>query len=235
MPPFNHQTLSTTKTLSGAPATIILAMFLASGPVGRNDLVTATSYGKDKIQEGLSILATLGIAERFQRYQGWRLTSRARQLILPVDNSAKPVDNPVDNMLKTSQGKAGRSAQSTSPIITTINTDISNKGGNIKTKTDVPKSPQQTSPWEMDKHKPITNALRSAGVMKNDRTEKLLTFDHITPNYINAHHRDLIEKQTDPRYITGRLVLILESGKPAPNLRPNGHTVNCKCSVCKYK
>lgn len=230
--PFVSSTLSTIKTLSGAPATIMLAMFLASGPVGRNDLTMATSYGKDKIAQGLEILSAMGIVQNHRRYRGWTLTSRARQLILPVDNSAEIVDNPVDNLLVSPQEYAGRSAQSTSPIIITTTID-SSKGGGLKT-IDPAKSAQATSPWNEKKNIAKVQALLKAGVMKNGRTEKLLALAHITPLYIQAHHRCLVESKRGRE--TGLLITILESGAPAPKLRANGHTIQCNCEDClRYK
>ncbi len=70
------------RALKGAPLSLLFALFLAGAPIGRDQLVIATGWGRDKVTEGLSVLQAKGLASPLMRYNGWELTARAHQLTI---------------------------------------------------------------------------------------------------------------------------------------------------------
>ena len=235
--PFKPEALPYIKTLSGAPATIILAMLVATRPVGRNELTIVTEYGKDKIAEGLQILEALGIAQNIKRYQGWMLTQKGKQLVMPF-------------FQEDARLEAGKSAQPTSlpltTITTTINQDQDSEG--IVIDSPIGKSAQPTSDqkpmdnlWGCHENSEAVNELTLAGTIPNRRTKNLLAFEHINADYIKAWRLQFIadgkfngEPNTCNDW-SGLFVTTLESGAQAPPLNKNGHLANCKCDDCRWR
>ncbi len=76
----------------------------------------------------------------------------------------------------------------------------------------------------------LLRAFRSAGLVLNPRTRSLALLPHITPDYVHAHYAKL--KADGKASRTGLLITILESGIPAPETNPNGHTATCTCDMC---
>jgi hypothetical protein len=70
------------RALKGAPLSILFALLLANSPIGRDQLVLVTGWGRDKVTEGLGVLQSLGLASPLMRYNGWELTAHARQFTL---------------------------------------------------------------------------------------------------------------------------------------------------------
>jgi hypothetical protein len=79
----------------------------------------------------------------------------------------------------------------------------------------------------------LLRAFHSAGLMLTSRTRLLALKPYVTPGYVRAHYARL--KANGMASHTGLLVVILESGIPAPELNPNGHLATCDCDECSRK
>jgi hypothetical protein len=80
--PLSSEQVHQLRALKGAPISILFALLLSQSPLGRDQLVLVTGWGRDKVTEGLAVLQTLGLAAPLMRFNGWELTCRARQMNL---------------------------------------------------------------------------------------------------------------------------------------------------------
>lgn len=206
--PFRDDSFATIHRLSGAPASILIALFFAARPVGRNELTTALTYGKDKIAEGLQILEALGLVHNIKRYNGWTLTRRVQQLFLPG---------------MTPEITAGKSAQSTSPTTTTV---LNNIDSDNKVVVIAGKSAQSTSTEiiedEPPEETPLYQELRRARIGDPSRSQ-LATIEHLTPAIVKAWKKHL-RKRYGNRYQPGLLITALKSVEPEdppPDVEPD--------------
>jgi hypothetical protein len=73
--------------------------------------------------------------------------------------------------------------------------------------------------------------LCSLGIGEPKRSS-IAGLEYVTPQYIHAWHVYLEHLKGDA-YRVGLLIHVLESGDPAPDVRKNGHPLNCTCRECK--
>lgn len=74
-------------SLKGAPISILFVMLSLDQMFGVKDLQAMTGYSKSAVSAGLSRLEALDIVQQTQRFVGWTLTSKGRQLLLPVSSA----------------------------------------------------------------------------------------------------------------------------------------------------
>lgn len=80
-------------------------------------------------------------------------------------------------------------------------------------------------------------ALGEFGLLANRRTRALAAREEVSPEYIRAHAARL-EQQLRLRgehldAHPGLLLVVLESGAPAPSLNRQGHLQGCRCDACR--
>jgi hypothetical protein len=166
---------------------------------------------------------------------------------LTVPNAGKtqqPMDQPAQTMKKTQHPldlpaqtvpNVGKTQQ---PIIN--NNIINNKDNQLNDSNesedellliidDATKNSQLGDDYEKNA---VWQELYAAGIYSNARTRALVQKPHITADYVRAHRLKLEASGKGAVQWAGLLVMILESGQPAPELNPNGHLTNCKCRDC---
>jgi len=68
--------------LKGCPLSVLIVMGYFDRCLGRDELAMLTDYSPPSVQKALERLEFLGLAQNHGRYEGWLLTTKARQLPL---------------------------------------------------------------------------------------------------------------------------------------------------------
>ena len=178
-------------------AIIVLVMKWAGAPLGEAQLAAILDSSRTTVRAQLNSLCALGYARRVRFHGGFVLTDLGQALFGGEMDKICPVPNTADlNLLKSKLD-----SETEAPIA----------GNSCPVETD----PIATGPPEPQPVDPlIAAALRSAGIMLNNRTRALARMAHITPEYIRAHHQHLYVTRNNRS--PGLLVSILESAQPAP-------------------
>jgi biotin operon repressor len=178
-------------------AIIVLVMKWTGAPLGEAQLAAILDSSRTTVRAQLNSLCALGYARRVRFHGGFVLTDLGQALFGGEMDKICPLPTTADlDLLNTKLNSE---------------TEAPRAGNSCPVKTDLVASslpePQPVDPL-------IEAALRSAGIMLNNRTRALACMAHITPEYIRAHHRHLYV--TRNKRSPGLLVSILESAQPAP-------------------
>jgi hypothetical protein len=176
-------------------AIVLLLMKWAGRPLGEAEAAAILDSSRTTVRAQLNSLCTLGYARRERYRDGFVLTEQGYSLFSGEEGKFCPLPTTADLHLLKSKKDSEEIAPGTLKNLPFEN------------------EPHQTRPEPVDPQ--IEAALRSAGIMLNARTRLLARMEHITPEYIRAHHRHLYvtRKTRSP----GLLVSILESGQPLPD------------------
>jgi DNA-binding MarR family transcriptional regulator len=172
-------------------AIVILLMKWAGRPLGEAEVAAILDSSRTTVRAQLNSLCALGYARRERYRDGFVLTEQGQNLFDGAESKICPLPATADIPLLKLKRDSEAIAVGT--------------GKNV---------PLENAPQEpVDPQ--IAEALRSAGIMLNARTRLLARMEHITPEYIRAHHRHLYvtRKMRSP----GLLVSILESAQPLPD------------------
>jgi len=176
-------------------AIIVLLMKWAGRPLGEAEVAATLDSSRTTVRTQLNSLCAMGYANRVRFHGGFVLTEQGQNLF--GDEVAKfcPLPTTTDLFLLKSK----------------MDSEVIGTG--TSKNFPVESERQHAPPEPVDPQ--IEAALRSAGIMLNARTRLLARMEHITPEYIRAHQRNL--------YVTrntrspGLLVSILESAQPLPD------------------
>jgi len=100
-------------------------------------------------------------------------------------------------------------------------------------------APAQPGPEGPDQERVARNlrAFAEFGLLPNRRTRLLAAREHISPDYVRAHaaglEQQLRTKGESLAAHAGLLLVVLESGVPAPRLNRQGHLEGCRCEACR--
>ena len=179
--------------------TAILLLLLARVeiPLGETGIAAILDMSRATVRQQLKSLLVAGLVERVSLHNGFVLSELGRELFggerikfCPIPATATDL-NQLNSLTPESVVITGRRDK---------------------------KRPIRTGPSTV-KETPIDPAiqaaLRSAGIMMNKRTYALARMDHISAEYIAAHHRRLYLQKGSVS--TGLLVSILESAQPLPD------------------
>ena len=216
--------LLTVRALKGAPLSCLLALaLLGGGPVGEREIITGTGYSQNKVREGLEVLEAAGLVTRQGRYEGWSLTSGARQLPLTA------------NFFED-----GESQKMTLPAVTTATAYIVESQRSVKEQQqeNAGESKNDSRASENDKNESqndspaIEDFLNECGIMGRTARE-LARMEHITEAYVRAH----VEKGRARGDSIGLIITRMRDGDPAPGGRVvvERHAAGCDCGVCRRK
>jgi biotin operon repressor len=176
-------------------AIIVLLMKWAGRPMGEAEVAAVLDSSRTTVRSQLNSLCVMGYAIRVRFHGGFVLTERGQGLFGGEGGKFCPLPTTTDLTLLKS--KMDSETVATGAL---QNCPVESRP--------FPPEPEPVDPL-------IEAALRSAGIMLNARTRLLARMEHITPEYIRAHHRHL--------YVTrntrspGLLVSILESAQPPPD------------------
>jgi hypothetical protein len=176
-------------------AIVILLMKWAGRPLGEAEVAAILDSSRTTVRAQLNSLCALGYARRERYRDGFVLTEQGQSLFDGAVGKICPLSATADIPLLKSKRDSEAIA---------VGTDK-----NVSLASAQPNAPQEPVDPQ------IEAALRSAGIMLNARTRLLARMEHITPEYIRAHHRHLYvtRKMRSP----GLLVSILESAQPLPD------------------
>jgi len=191
------QQVALLSAIKQAPASILLALWMNGEPMGSNDLVTTTGWSKNQVTAGLKKLAALDLVQQHNRYSGWQLTGKVRQLTFgsPSTDDSRATTTTALNR-KRQYEQAGMAAEVALTRVGSPSTDDSRALPEIDTHT-------------LDN----LNALRQYGVGKNQTTTTLAADENITPQYIHAHASRLRAEQ---RLSPALLITVLQCDDPLP-------------------
>jgi biotin operon repressor len=176
-------------------AIILLLMKWVGKPMGEAEVAAVLDSSRTTVRTQLNSLCALGFARRVRFHDGFELTELGQGLFQNEEGKFCPL--PTDTDLNVLNSKIDSKTEAVAAV----------KKGPVDSRPP-PAAPEPVDPQ-------IEAALRKAGIMLNARTRALARMEHITPEYIRAHHHYL--------YVTrgtrspGLLVSILESAQPLPD------------------
>ncbi len=155
----------------------------------------------------LRSLAMLNLVERTRQRGGYRLVPDRQDLFAAELTVNKLQLSPIT----TAEHKSSK--QKTKDLLTAV-ADINNQ--------------DQPDPGPICRE--TVEALRAQGIGEPKRST-LARMAHVTPEYIRSWHAHLGYVKGEA-YRPGLLIHVLETGDPAPQVRENGHPLDCACGEC---
>jgi DNA-binding CsgD family transcriptional regulator len=193
LPPADVQMLRTIKKT----AVLLLLLARVDRPLGESGIAAILDISRATVRGQLKSLSALGLVVRGSLHNGFLLSDLGRELFglervkfCPIPTTA--VDLNLLNSLK-SESEVNK----------------------LRKDNNCPIEPEPPTPHEEPIAPEIVAALRSSGIMMNKRTRALARMEHISPEYIRAHHKNLYLQKG--LVSTGLLVSILESAQPMPD------------------
>jgi hypothetical protein len=221
-------------SIKRAAAAFIL-LWVEARPLGESDVADLLMIAPKTARRYLRCLATFELAERVHFHAGYVLTPKGAAFFQPGKNDQVEIEPGKNDRFEGQSGKCYR----VPPIITIKDSIHDSNNESTKDKDIDSKSNNKPKPvkntalelWERDEHADVVAELKRLGISPNGKTLQLLEMEHITPEYIRASHRALVE-DGKASWI-GQLINNMIAGMPAPELRDNGHTVDCHCEDCE--
>lgn len=241
-------------------AGVFLVLMRLNRPVGEAEIASVLDMSRKTIRAHLRSLAAINLVTRTHFHTGWTLTHAGRQMFLSPSPSPQPGKNypvlkatttaAVKNLnlkkdkdsesLTAAEEEAGGFKDSHEDRVKITQFEENDWGkftqsenqdrGEITQSDELSTSHPQEDSTEPDLDDEVWQALLEAGITPNARTLRLAELEHITPEYIRAHHMGL--QSANKGLQTGLLITILESGAPAPELNDRGHLTTCTCDAC---
>lgn len=189
------------------PAIVYLLMLRLDRPSGARELADILGLDEHTVAKYLRTLAMLNLVERTRQRSGYRLVPDRQDIFAP---------NLTVNKLQLG------------PITTTEHkSNIQNEKDLLTAEADI-NSPGQPDPGPISLE--TVEALRALGIGEPKRSA-LARMAHVTPEHIRSWHAHL-DYAKGKAYRPGLLIHVLETGDPAPQVRENGHPLDCACGEC---
>ncbi len=200
-------------------AVVVLLFFRLDRPLGETDIAEIIDIHPSTARSYLRSLSRLGIISRSNRYSGYILTDKGRQLFL---FSSDLLEEP------TAEKPRSSAKISRSPLLiesTIINDDPDDT--DLKVIIEEESAKNSRSPE-------LLEALAQEEIQENDHTRPL--FDsNLTPDHVLGYALKLKDKKQDD-YKPGLLITVLlniPSNDIPPKIRKStGHLYSCHCQEC---
>jgi DNA-binding CsgD family transcriptional regulator len=183
-------------------AVLLLLLARVDTPLGESGIAAILDISRATVRGQLKSLSALGLVVRVSLHNGFLLSELGRELFgvervkfCPIPTTV--VDLNLLNSLKSDSEVNKLKQDKNCPVETG------------------PLPPDEAPTDEPPIAPEIVAALRSSGIMMNQRTRALARMEHISPEYIRAHHKNLYLQKG--LVSTGLLVSILESAQPMPD------------------
>lgn len=199
MPSLSPSQIRTLRLLKRTAIVYLLLRYLDQ-PAGEVEVARILEINRGTARKYLRALTDIGLVTRAHYRDGYTITNKGRQMF-PGEPRA---------------GRSDLNRMVVKPPATPLNTVVNDSDIEEVNKEALTGPLVKESPVEADL---IWQALAAAGIKRNRRTERLAQMAHITPEYIQAHHRALVDSGRGEA--AGLLVTILESGERPPNGDPS--------------
>lgn len=135
--PADPDTVQLVRALKGAPISCLFGMYLCyPQPVGREQLMLITGYKKDEVTDAMKLLINVYyLAAEVKRYFGWVITTKGKQLVLPLFFALTDKGTPraaVEGDFPALDSSSSRSLLSSTDLLNSITTPTpESEGENI--------------------------------------------------------------------------------------------------------
>jgi DNA-binding MarR family transcriptional regulator len=188
-------------------AIILILMLRMDKPTGETEISEILDMHPETVRSKLRGLARLGLITRTHHKQGYILTGAGSQIVLgaTAENPRLEVSSITESLNK----------------LNTINTVVI-EGATAGFPRLLPDSAQNVENpvdnlWITVDKPEVWEELRSAGILPNERTRKLVARDFMTVDFVKGHKAELRKRG---KMQPGLLITILETGLPAVDYDP---------------
>jgi DNA-binding CsgD family transcriptional regulator len=183
-------------------AVLLLLLARVDTPLGESGIAAILDISRATVRGQLKSLSALGLVVRVSLHNGFLLSELGRELFGVERVKFCPIPTTVVDL----------------NLLNSLKSD--SEVNKLKQDKNCPVETEPLPPDEAPTDEPpiapeIVAALRSSGIMMNQRTRALARMEHISPEYIRAHHKNLYLQKG--LVSTGLLVSILESAQPMPD------------------
>jgi DNA-binding transcriptional regulator YhcF (GntR family) len=214
---------------------VLAVLYLLGRPAGETEIAEILDINPRTARAGLRSLEHAGYIRRERVVRGYSLTELAQTLfffqkdgrkcrslsLINNNEDLKQIDS-LSSLINTGTSKKHQPSNKTArtPRLSTDAVDNS-------VENPVDNSSERPAPISTEMQK----AFAAAGIHLNRRTRAMAALDHVTPDYVIAHHQSLVRRGLGDH--TGLLIKILEDAQPAPPLNERGHPAGCSCRECQ--
>ncbi len=189
------------------PAIVLLLMLRMSRPCGARELADILGLDEHTVAKYLRQLGVLNLVIRARQRRGYHLVGNPLVLLMPELTGKKLQFSPSSTA------------------------DLVNLNKKIKDQLTTVVDPNLTVYEPESCAAPGTiEALLAAGIGEPKRSA-LARLAYLTPEFVQDWQARLKYLKGED-YRTGLLIHVLETGDPPPEVRSNGHLVECDCRVC---
>jgi hypothetical protein len=203
------------RELKGAPLAVLALLAIFPLPVSKEWLARSSGYTDKPIQMACQYLLEQGMVDRSR--SGWFLAQDLRRsLIRNFSDSISIIKDLEDSVIDLD-----------------VNTNTIKRNNSDCLISAAQNSDSQIREKPQAEVLEIWRILAAAGIRRNERTEALLSLEHITPDYLQSKIAEFEAKGLCGNKWTGLIIRALEAGEPAPERSENGHVRDCDCVTCK--
>lgn len=186
------------------PAVVLLLLLRLDRPAGSRELADILGLDEHTVAKYLRQLEQLHLVARGRYRRGYHLVGDLQRLFAPGLTVKNPQVAPATTTDQINQNK-----EKIDSAVTAVEPRL-----------------RDLSPADCN----TVQALLTAGIGEPKRSS-LARLAYMTPDYIQSWQAHLKYVKGE-KYRTGLLIHVLETGDPAPEVRQNGHPLECTCREC---